>query len=42
MAKRRVFDQQFEDEALRVIATSGKSVVQIANDLGINPNTLYH
>jgi transposase len=42
MAKRRVFDQQFKDEALRLIASSGKSVNQIAKDLGINPNTLHH
>jgi len=42
MAKRRVFDQQFKDEALRLVATSGKSVSQVAKDLGINVNTLHH
>ena len=42
MAKRKVFDQQFKDEALRLVAISGKSVNQVARDLGINPNTLHH
>ena len=29
MSKRRVFDKQFKEEALRLVATSGKSVSQI-------------
>ena len=41
MSKRRVFDKQFKEEALRLVATSGKSVSQIARDLGINANTLH-
>ena len=42
MSKQRIFDQQFKEDALRLVANSGKSIRQVAKDLGINVNTLHH
>ena len=41
MAKRKEYSPEFKQEALRLIATSGKSVAQVAKDLGVNENTLH-
>lgn len=41
MSKGQTFTQEFRDEALRLIVTSGKPVTQIARELGISANTLY-
>jgi transposase len=37
---RRQFDQQFRDGAVRIVHETGKPIVQVARDLGINPGTL--
>jgi transposase len=42
MSKRRIFDEKFKEDALRLVASSGKSVAQVARDLGINVHTLHH
>ena len=33
--KRRVFTEEFKREAVRLIETSGRTITQIANDLGV-------
>ena len=38
--KQRRFTDEFKQEAVRLIETSGRSVQQIANDLGISKSTL--
>lgn len=38
--KRRKFDREFRDGAVRIVRESGKSVAQVARDLGINEGTL--
>lgn len=35
------YDKEFKEQAVRLIYDTGKSVPQIAKDLGININTLY-
>lgn len=42
MSKGQTFSQEFRDEAVRLSVTSGKSVAQVARELGIAANTLYH
>ena len=37
---RRQFDQQFRDGAARIVRETGKPIVQVAKDLGVNPGTL--
>lgn len=37
---RKVYTQEFKDEAVRLAQTSGKGIRKIAADLGINYNTL--
>jgi transposase len=37
---RRYFDQQFKVDAVRLLAESGKSVSEVAKDLGVNRNQL--
>jgi transposase len=37
---RRVYTQEFKDEAVRLAQTSGKSIAQVARDLGISYHTL--
>ena len=37
---RRYFDQQFKIDAVRLVAESGKSVSEVAQNLGINRNQL--
>jgi transposase len=38
---KRVFTAEFKREALNLLETSGKSLAQIARDLGISDNTLH-
>jgi transposase len=43
MAKRpRTYTDQFKEDALKLVETSGKSVAQVARDLGISPYTLHN
>jgi transposase len=37
---RRNFDQDFRDGAVRIVRETGKSIAQVARDLGINDGTL--
>jgi len=39
--KRRRFDRQYKLEAVRLALASGKQQIEVARDLGINPETLY-
>ncbi|MDB5034109.1 MAG: hypothetical protein JWQ98_1350 [Chlorobi bacterium] len=38
---RQSYTQEFRDEAVRLTVTSGKSVAQIARDLGLGSHRLY-
>ena len=38
---RRRFTAEFKAEAVRLLATSGKSVAQISRELGVNEQSLY-
>jgi transposase len=38
--KRRKYDAEFKDGAVRLVLDSGKSVAAIARDLGVNEGTL--
>jgi transposase len=43
MAKeQRTFTKEFKLEAVRLVQTSGKSITQVARDLGIADSTLHH
>jgi transposase len=37
---RRKFDRDFKDGAVRIVTETGKSIAQVARELGINPGTL--
>ncbi len=37
---RRKFDQDFREGVVRIVQETGKSIAQVARDLGINPGTL--
>ena len=39
-AKRRIIDKAFKIEALRILKTSGRTLGQVADDLGIGHSTL--
>jgi transposase len=39
---RRQFDPEFRAGAVRIVVETGKSVAQVARDLGINHYTLHH
>ncbi|MDB5033625.1 MAG: Transposase [Chlorobi bacterium] len=41
MAAQKIYMQEFRDAAVRQSVSSGKSVAQVAKDLGINVNTLH-
>jgi transposase len=38
--KRRKFDKEFREGAVRIVRESNKSVAQVARDLGVNEGTL--
>jgi transposase len=38
----RTFTKEFKQEAVQLVKTSGKSMAQIARDLGIADSTLHH
>lgn len=41
MVSRRRFTREFKIETVKLVTTGDNSVTQIAEDLGIHPNTLY-
>jgi transposase len=38
--KRRTFDQEFRDGAVRIVRETGRPVAQVARELGVNEGTL--
>jgi len=38
--KRQVYDEAFRREAVQLLATSGRTVIEVADDLGIGRSTL--
>jgi transposase len=42
VSKGKTFSQEFRDEAVRLTVTGGKSIAQVARELGVAANTLYH
>jgi len=40
--EQRTFTKEFKLEAVRLVQSSGKSITQIAHDLGIADSTLHH
>jgi transposase len=42
IASRRRYDREFKLEAVRLVTQGGRSVVEVAKDLGIHENLLYN
>jgi transposase len=40
--EQRTFTKEFKVEAVRLVQTSGKSITQVARDLGIADSTLHY
>ncbi len=40
--KRTAYDRQFKNDAVNLVVNGGRSVREVARDLGIDPNRLYH
>ncbi|MCF3941257.1 MULTISPECIES: transposase [Gordonia] len=38
--KRKKYDREFRDGAVRIVEETGKSIAQVARDLGVNEGTL--
>ncbi len=38
--RRRKYDPEFREGAVRIVRETGKSIAQVARDLGVNPGTL--
>lgn len=38
--KRKKYDREFREGAVRIVEETGKPVAQVARDLGVNPGTL--
>ena len=41
MSRRRKYDRQFKIDAIQLCENSGKSIADVARELGIAPNRLY-
>jgi len=39
-SKGQVYDEAFRREAVRLLATSGRTIVEVSNDLGVGRSTL--
>jgi len=39
-AKRRKYTEEFKTEAVRLLQESGKTIAEVAREIGINPNRL--
>ena len=40
--KRRKYDRQYKVDAVNLVLNGARSVQEVARELGIDPNTLYH
>lgn len=40
--KRTMYDRQFKIDAVNLVVNGGRRVCEVARDLGIDPNRLYH
>jgi len=40
--KRKGYDKQFKVDAIKLVTEAGRTVRDVARELGIDPNTLYH
>ena len=40
--ERKKYDKQFKLDAVRLVSEGGKKVTEVARDLGIDANSLYH
>lgn len=40
--ERKTYDKQFKVDAVKLVTEGGRSVRDVAREIGIDPNTLYH